>query len=343
MIVVDSVPVVWFTAGEAVAPEDVNHTFQYLQDALADVSEKRFAIGSVTMPFVISVMNGVSNISSDGLKTYRFRAPFPCTILRCFLDGDLTSTARLDVDIVEAGTSIRPTGATIPLLSLPTQTDGTIDVNDINVNKVQLLKDTTYELTLSGGGTFSTQRLDLTLHIAVDRYMFSGSMADPQFAFRQFVDGVASGDDIATIESDYTLAVNNLINSIGRACFHLTQADFNSGTVPELLSKMIPSFSNSRANARIERIILTSYVETVGAIGVTATLKNAALATVATVTTSHASAKMVTQDSGVLSVPLSSLTGDASDSADDLTLEFSTTAPGGNPCVRASALVWVRW
>ena len=336
MKVIDNVPAVQFTAGDTVAPEDINRVFNYVADAIDDVSEKRYAICALVLPFVDDMATPLTNASPTNLRFHRFVCPVDCMVLRAFVDGNATLAASMAIRLVLAGTSTEAAGATNPLLSLASPAVVGVDVNDINVQRVQLVAGQPYEVVLPGTA-WSVERLDVVLHVAVDRWSLAGVVNEPAFTPTRLIDQFA---DSSPVSSNVTLAnaESAKFSARGMACCLLIARNFHSATAATNLTFSLPTYISTRANARIVRAYLSTSSTAAGT--VTATIRNAAAAIVATVVNSGG-VTLTTVDSGVLSIAVNA--GNPSLAAQDFNVDFTTTTVSPQVCQRAALLVWIEW
>lgn len=339
MKVIDSISPVVFADAQIVAPEDVNRVFNYAADALDDVSEKRFAICPVLFPFVDDVATGLTNASPLNLRTYRFTCPVNCTILRAFIDGNVTAGAQIDVNLTAVGTGLPPPGATTPFLALPAgSVIGGSDVNDINVQKVQLSAGVEYALIISGT-SFTTARADVILHVAVDRWFLVGNVAEPAFNPIRFVDELADGEVLNDENISALANAASQFTARGMACFLVFARNFHSATPAAQLTFTVPSYIAARTNARLVRAYLTTS-SSAGIANVTATVRDAAAVVVLTLTRSTTTT-IGTTASGTLAIPLN--VGDPSAAAQDFSVTFTTAFVSPQVCQRACLLLWCEW
>ena len=336
MKVIDNVGAVRFTAGDTVAPEDINRVFNYAADAIDDVSEKRYAICAITFPFVDDMATPITNASTTNLKYHRFVCPVDCMVLRAFVDGNMTTTVALNPLFVLAGTGTSPQGGTNPLLSIPIGAVVANDVNDINVQRMQLVAGQAYDILLNGTG-FNAERLDVTLHVAVDRWMLAGAVNEPAFTPTRVIDEVTNAVVVAAnIAAANTEAAK--FSARGMACCLLLARNFHSATPATNLTFALPTYLAARANARIVRAYLSASATAAGT--VTATVRNAAAAVVATLVNAGGTS-LTTVDSGALNIPINA--GNPSLSAQDFNVDFTATQVSPQVCQRAALLVWFEW
>ena len=332
MKVISSTQSVRFTTGDALSPSDLNDVFLYGKDAVADVAEKRFALAALVLPF----LPGLTNADAVGERTHRFVCPVACTVVRAFLDANLTAAAAVTLSIQRADTSAIPTGATTPFLNIAAGATTADDVDDTNIQSVTLEAGVVYDIIVAGT-SFTVERLNVVLHVLVDRWRAGGALAVPDFAFDDFTDGNAdalvvdgAADDLATEAAKFTA------RAMGPAI--VTRTVFDSATVAADLLCVLPVPVNTRCAARIVRAYLTSVTKTTVGQVVTAVLKNAAGATLATLSNNHATDLQMTVDSGALAV---SLNGGVNLLTEDLTVQFSASTVV--TVERASLLFWLEW
>jgi hypothetical protein len=338
MIILDD-NVVAFEVGKAVPPEDVNRVMRNLEGDVAEVATIRYSCIPLTFQFAEATDATIGNAQDPAFRTMRFIAPVSGVIQRAFVVGAGTFSDRVDVDIVLAGTSMRPTGATTPYLSLTSSSpvdplDG--DISDVNVQKVAFVAGQAYDLvvTAPAGGTFLLTRLDVTINVVVDCYATSGTIDEPAFDFDPFIDGVADGDAIAANQASVSAEVSKAIAAVGRSCF-ISVARAPVTGAPQV--RPLPQMAGARASGEIERVYVVA-LTTANTGTVTAQISNTVPAVVATVTTAAIVSSPTSADSGALALPIDA--GSPETTATDYTVTLSTTKASG--VVRAYALVWVK-
>lgn len=340
MKVISSQQAVRFTAGDALSPTDLNDVFLYAKDALADVSEKRYALAAIVFPFVADVANGITNASILRVRTQRFTCPVACTVVRAFLNGSVTAASDMTIALKRAVTGVVPTGATTPFLNVAAGATTTADVDDTNTQSVSLDAGVSYDLVIEGS-SYSTERCDVILHVQVDRWRAGGPLAVPGFDFVDFTDGLA--DALLVAGSAGVGGAAGLTTEVAKlsaramSAAMVTATGFNLFSVPADLLKVIPVPSSLRCASRIVRAYLTSSSQAGVGNSVSAVLKNAAGTTVATLTNSHTVDDIMTVDSGALALTLN---GGVELAAQDFTVQFSATAATIN---RASLILWFEW
>lgn len=171
-------PVVYpykFGAGEVLDPNKLNAMWRYKQNVLADVVERRHL--SVVMPFsfVKDCANGYSNSDSDFIRSFVFRPPEDIYITGAYAQAVFASggsgTASIYIQSHPAGVTVA--GATAPLLNFNAGT--TNAQTDYNANIFKLEANTSYRLFLDGTGTYTTEQLDVQLHVLSDIYNFGAA------------------------------------------------------------------------------------------------------------------------------------------------------------------------
>lgn len=337
MKVISSQQAVRFTSGDALSPTDLNDVFLYAKDALADVSEKRYAIAAITFTFIRSMAGGILNSSTIGVRTQRFTCPVACTVVRAFLNGNVTAASDMTISLQRAVTGVVPSGATTPYLNVVAGATTAADVNDTNTQSVVLDAGVSYDLII-GGTSFTTERLDVVLHVQVDRWRAGGALALPDFVFDDFTDGVADALLVAGSAgvggaAGLTTEVAKLsARAMSAAMF--THTEFSIADTTGLRTLPVPS--SFRSSSRIVRAYLTSSSRAVGNT-VTAVLKNAAGTTVATLANNHAVDLIMTADSGALAIALN---GGVELLAQDFSVQFTASA---SIVERASLILWFEW
>lgn len=330
--------VVRFRTGEILPPEELNRVFLYAQDAVADVAERRWAVGSVTFAFVDTVASGLTNASAARARTRRFTSPVTCVVLRAYLSANLTAAADAQVNIYETGTTTLPQGATEPWLSTGIVAAATEDTEDINVDKVLLKARQTYDLVLSGT-SFTTERFDVTLDVAIDRWQVGGSLDVPGFTPTLFVDEAPDATKVAANQSALNTEAAKFASAKGILPMLVWARNFTSAGDVDVLTFSLPQTAAGRAQARIVRAYLTVAMAATTGGTVTADIKAPGGSPSATVTAVMTGIDHLTVDSGALDLPLD---GDVADDGDDYTVLFANTS-AVNACTRAELVLWVEW
>jgi len=327
-----------FRTGEILAPEELNRVFLYAQDAVADVAERRWAVGSITFAFVDTVASGLTNASAARLRTRRFACPVTCVVLRAHLSAGLTAGAAVAVNIYETGTTTPPSGATEPYLGTDVVTTPSEDTEDINVDKVLLEAGQVYDLVLSGT-SFTTERFDVTLDVAIDRWQVGGSLDVPSFSPSLFIDEAPDAVKVAANQTALNTEAAKFAAAEGITPMLVWARNFLSTVDADLVTFSIPQTGATRAKAEIVRAYLTVAMNATTGGTVTAKVLDQSGSTMATITATMTGIDHLTVDSGALSIPLS---GDPSDDGDDYRVFFDNSA-AGNACLRAELVLWVRW
>jgi len=336
--VIASQQVVRFTAGDALSPTDLNDVFLYAKDALADVAEKRYALAALTFPFNKSMSGGIANGDTIGVRTQRFTCPVACTVVRAFLNGNVTAASAMTIALKRAVTGVVPTGATTPYLNVVAGATTAADVNDTNIQSVTLDAGVSYDLIIEGS-SFTTERCDVVLHVQVDRWRAGGFLDVPDFAFADFTDGLA---DALLVGSAGVGATVQLATEVAKLTARAmtpamtTHTGFTAATTAANLLRVLPVPSSARCSSRIVRAYLTSASQGTGNT-VTAVVKDSAGTTVATLSNNHSVDLLMTADSGALAIALN---GGVELLAQDFTVQFSSTA---GTTERASLLLWFEW
>lgn len=169
-----------FETGEVLDPNRLNGMWRYKQDVLADVAERRHLSTVMPFSFVKSCANGYSNSDSDFIRSFVFRPPEDIYITGAYAQAVFASggsgTAQIMIQTYPAGVTV--SGATAPLLNFDAST--TDAQTDYNANIFKLEANTSYRLLLTGTGTYTTEQLDVQLHVLSDIYGFgSAPSTDP--------------------------------------------------------------------------------------------------------------------------------------------------------------------
>ncbi len=321
--------VVKFRTGEPLAPEDLNRLFLYGQDAVADVGERRWLLSSLAFAFVQTMTSGLTNASAARLRTIRFSCPVTCIVQRAYLNGNVTAAADLQVHIYEAGTTTLPAGATSPYLSTGIVAGPTDDVEDINVDKVLLEVGKDYDLIVSGS-SFTTERLDITLDIAVDRWQGD----PPSFSPRLFVDEVPDALEVLDNQMNLNTAAARFASERPLVGHVIWCQDFVSGTDLDLRSFRLPQVAGARGRGDVVAYSLWVTMAAAGGVLDTVTVD----LTFSTITADVNGVDQKFVDGVPSTVAVDS--GDAEDSADDRIVVFNNS-DAANACTRAVLVLWV--
>lgn len=333
-----------FVTGDVLPPEDLNALYLYARDAVADVASKRWAKSIFPIQCAQIVGTAVDE-TAGALLVHRFKCPQTCIVERAYLSANLTSAAEVTIAITATSGGATPTGATTPWLT----TKGAVasaatDTNDINTDRFVLTADTEYSITIASSGTFDFSRLDITLHLAIDRWTLAGTTSVPDFDPVLVTD--ASARDATVVVANnaaLTTEAGKFAASPGAVMpmvFHVH--NFLSGTDADLRTITIPRISDARAKMVVKRIYVFADMAANGGAGdtVTADLQNAAGASQATAVADVNGVAYAAGDSGALTVNLHGSGVSAATVADDFKLVL-TNNDAANQCDRATVLVWV--
>lgn len=335
---------VLFSTGDVLPPEELNRVYQYPRDALVEVSARRWARGVLTFQSCVAVDTPYTNAMVGTEEVvWRFTPPVNCIIERGFLSGDLTCTADLQVVLLTAASAL-PAGATLPYLSTGAAVASiTTDTTDINVDRVQLVAGTEYKLVITGGGTFTLNRLDITLLLAVDRWSVGGSLAAPLFAPTPFTD--ATGADASIVVSNNASLTTESAKLAASKVAPMPMLFVKHGLValtPIASRKFsIPRQKSTRAQMKLKRFYL--YGVTAGATTVSATLRDetgtavAAFGTAGTLSVAVPGGGFASVDSGALAIALDG--GDPGDNTKDYTIEFANSS--ATTGIKVYGIAWV--
>ena len=331
-----------FVDGEVLAPEHLNKVFLYAADAVDDVAERRFAKAVVVIPFVVDTAAGYTN-ASGSLLSYKWQAPVAVTVERCFVSANLVTASGVTLSVTKTSDASTPDGATVPLLSLPITASATTDVDDSSQDRFVLAENVEYAFTLAGS-SFTTSRLDLILHVVVDRWTLASSASDvPSFDPTLFTDASAPNANLVGANQS-TLLVQALKFGVSKGVVptFFVRASFNNATSANLLNFTLPRMHVSRADQTVIRLYCWAEMAGTGGTTVVATLRDASATVLATATANVAGVSSAMGDSGVVNVNMASATtGVTATTASD----YSVRLAAGNAvvCNRAHVLVWTEW
>ena len=321
-----------FATGEDVTPEDINMVLNQARDAIDDVGEKRWVISPLTFQFAPSVSTPVTNATAADLRVHKFVCPVTCNVLRAFA---YSIGAGWQIDFYLAGTTTPATGATSPYL-VPgiAAPDGILE--DTNNSRVSLVAGQIYDIVVSGT-TFSEARLDVVLHVAVDRWNLAGTAAPPSYTPTLLSTDAVTPALVNANTAAITTEANKFSSAVGMTPILVWVDSIVSGTSSNRSS---PKIGRGQASAQIVGTIVRAYLCVVRSAAVagtvTATLRDQNAITFATITAS-AAALVEVIDSGAISraFTMPSFNG----------LPFDVVFANTDAAVtaRCAALVWVQW
>jgi hypothetical protein len=347
MKVLTSQPIA-FETGDTLAPEDLNAVFLYAKDALEDVSSKRWAEGMIPFPFVEDVGTAYTQAMNVEERTYRFTCPVNCVVKRGYFSGNFTATPAagdtvgLRVDLTDTGGAV-PAGATAPYLQsgATAVASATTDTSDSNLERVALTGGTEYKFVVSiaAGGVFTLNRFDVVLHVDVDRWSVSGSLAIPNFDPTPFVDGVAGGNaaTVAALQTSLNTEAAKLANAktAPMPILLAVRHNFTNATSINVTRFTIPRVASARAKMVLKRIYIYAY--TAGATTVRGILRDQAGAQIGGNIDCVVAGTQASKDSGALSVALDG--GVSATTTSDYTFELVDTS--ATNVIKAYAIGWV--
>jgi len=341
----------WNT-GDALAPQDLNHLYLYTQDVISDLAQRRWAKAPLSLPFVRDVATPYTQALGVEERRYRFTCPMSCVVERAFINARMTATvAPATWTISKAAGGAVPTGVSTPWLSTQgalvgspgvPSTDGIIasvsDVTKVNNDRFVLDAGSEYIIEL-GGNTYSLDRGDLIMHCATDRWQSTGALTYPTFSPTLFSD--ASTRDAAVVVANNSAAATEIARFAKTANAGMTprlfvRHGFTNATSANVLTFTIPRVAAARGEATIVRLYL--YVVTAGATTITATLRNQAGVTQATVTANVVGTQL-SVDSGVLAIDIGGAA--AHIVANDFSLTLANSS--ATNCLKAQVLMWTAW
>lgn len=322
-----------FSTGEDLSPDDINNVFNYARDTIDDVGEKRWCISPLTFQFAPSVSTPVTNATAADLKIQKFVCPVTCQVLRGFAYSIGTGWT---IDFYLAGTTTPATGATSPYLAPGVSVPNSC-LEASNNGRVQLVAGQVYDIVVSGT-SFSEARLDVVLHVAVDRWTLAGTTNMPSFVpTLALTDGVTPTAVNANITALNTEAAK-FSPAVGMTPILVWVDPIVSGTSVDRRS---PRIGRGSEAARVVGTIVRAYLCVVRSAAVAGTVQaviaNQAGTTVATLTASAAALSEVI-DSGAVSLTFTNPGAYAANS-------FSVTFSNSDAAVtaRCAALIWVQW
>lgn len=322
-----------FSDGEDLAPEDINSVFNYARDAIDDVGEKRWCISPLTFQFAAAVNTPVTNATQAELRIQKFVCPVTCQVLRAFAYSIGTGWT---VDFYLAGTTTPATGATSPYLAPGVSVPGSC-LEASNNGRVQLVAGQVYDIVVSGT-SFNESRLDVVLHVAIDRWTLAGTTDVPSFTpTLALTDGVTPAlvnDNITALGTEAA----KFSPAVGMTPILVWVDSIVSGTSVDRRS---PRFGRGASSSKQLGTIVRAYLAVVRS-SATATTVSAVLGdqsgtTFATLTASAAALSEVI-DSGALS---QTFTNPGAFSGASFIVTFSNSDAAVT--ARCAALIWVQW
>lgn len=325
-----------FSTGEDLSPDDVNNVFNYARDAIDDVGEKRWCISPLTFQFAPTVSTPVTNATQTELKIQKFVCPVTCQVLRGFAYSIGTGWT---IDFFLAGTSTPATGATSPYLAPGVSVPNSC-LEASNNGRVQLVAGQVYDIVVSGT-SFSEARLDVVLHVAIDRWTLAGTTNAPSFVpTLALTDGVTPTAVNANITALNTEAAK-FSPAVGMTPILVWVDSIVSGTSVDRRS---PRIGRGSEAARVVGTIVRAYLCVVRSAAVAGTVQaviaNQAGTTVATLTASAAALSEVIDSGAGAPFPLV-FTNPGAYAANSFSVTFSNSDAAVT--ARCAALIWVQW
>jgi hypothetical protein len=315
-----------YVAGDVLSPGDINATTRELSACFTEAGGKRLQRSTVVLQFVESVGVGYTQASNVEERTFRFRCPMTCVVERAEMSANLVSSAEVRVDITSAA-GATPQGATSPWLStmgaVALSTDGTrtvpltsfiflggvlsatVDVTDYNPERVLLIAGTEYKVIVSGAGTFTIDRFDVTLTLVTDRFNTSGTVISTSMPVLGLTD--ASARDASVLANAQT-AWNSVasvmgFNVVAPAPVVFTRYNFTSGTAAAV-QFFLPRFVTARAQCRVIAMDVFAYADAAASFTLSASLRNTTPSTLATSLVTVTAGTQGTSPAATLNVPL---------------------------------------
>jgi hypothetical protein len=332
-------PRVW-TTGELLAPEDLDALYLYAKDAVSDRASARWARSWLPVPFVTDVGAPYTE-ASGALLTFKFTCPTTCIIEGAHLSASMVSSAEVTVSITATSGGATPSGATTPWLSTGGEVlSAAVDTKDENLDRILLAAGTEYSITVASSGTFTLDRFDLMLRIAVDRWCLAGTTSVPAFSPTLLSD--ASFADATVIAANNTALATEgakFASALG-AVFPIlfVHHGLTSGTSNAMRRHTLPRMATARGTMVMKRLYIDAVMAANVTSAVAASVLNAGLVSVGVVSSaSLVAASRASGDSGAVSVNLHG--ADAENTANDYVMQLSSGT--ATNCLRASALLWV--
>jgi hypothetical protein len=350
--------IVRYDTGDMLPPDDVNRPFLYAADAIDDVAERRWAKSVLSLPFVESVSTPYTQATNAEVLKYRFKCPVQCVVERAFLNANMAASGAPAEWSLKTGVTV-PAGATNPVLTTrgaivtpsdgtdPSESaDGTVVATSTttaqNNERALLLANTEYELALQGS-TFSCERADVALHIAVDRWLSGGSLQVPALT-PTLLRSIDPPDADVVVGNQTKLATEavKFASNAGMVPLLFVRHGLTSTTDVDLRTFRLPRFASARGRARVVRIYSWAVMSAAATATIGVQLRNSGGGIIATANISLVAATTGSGDSGALSLSLTNASASTSTTAaDDYTVVLdSSTATNA---LKVYTLVWVAW
>jgi len=325
-----------FATGQLLDPNKVQENQQYMLDAVAAVTEKRYAHSVISMPFYRGI-TACTQADNQATRSFLFTAPDNVMVERAFLVGALASGAAvLNVYNASTGTTA-PTGIANPILTPTTTVD-----TQVFAQSFIIPAGSTYRFELTGT-TFTASKLDLVLHLRTDRFNLSGTdtLTEPTvtpFTEATSLDAVAFNANVTAITS--AVSSNTAAARALRCQFVQLGTNFTNASDADLLRMNLPRITNTIARETIYRIDVTFCTAANSTITVTAAvLTEAGAATGLSAAASTAASTEASASDTFPAVDLSSATaGVCQTTASDYRLTVSNGS--ATAVVKAYVTLW---
>ena len=328
-----------FATGGLVDPDEVNKAFLYAADALEDVSERRWQRTAVVLPYTVDCAVPYTQALSGDVLAYLFTAPWDCVVERGFLSGNITtgSTSALVVDVVDTVGGQIPAGCTSPFLSVGPVGPVAAEVFDRSAGSFRMLAGQTYQFSIKASPSFSTNRLDLILHLAVDRW---ASTPYPSFDPVLLTDANAADPGVVNgNKSALVIEAAKLTTVRGLSPMVCVKHNFNNATSVNALLFPIPRLRTPRAFQRVVRIDFVVVMATTAGTTVTCGLHNNGGTLLASAVANVAGVATATATTGPIAVVIdTTTTGITAIPTSDYSIRFS--AGSAVNVLKAYATVW---
>lgn len=338
---VHETPPFTFRTEDILDPNDLNENAAYVARVGEAVFQKRYTHSILTLPYVLSCATGYSHTDSQELRRYRFKCHQTVVLERIILIGNVSAGAEVTVDLYVESTGLAPSGVTNPILTVADGSLAAVEERDLFGQSVVLSADVEYCLELKGT-SFSTQRLDLQLHLRADRFNIAGTDEYPAvqpalYTEADTLDGPAISADVAACAAVVTAGVA-LTTGVKPMFFQAT--GFTTSTDADLLRFSIPRVDSGAARSRVVRIFGYAVMASAPApgSGVIFTLETSAGSSLATAIAGVSGAAFGSGSSST-AVNLAGSGVDSGTTSDDYRLVISSNTAVS--CGKAYAYIWI--
>lgn len=324
-----------FYDGELLDTIKLNDNAQYVADAVAEVSKRRYAHSVVRLPFYLGT-TGISQADNQATRSYVIPAIDDMLIERIIINGGLTSgSATLVIYNATTGTTA-PTGVTNPIATLST-TVGT----QVYTQPIYMSAGNQYRLEITGAA-FVTSMLDVVLHFRTDKLNPAGTELTPSPNYTKLKESDSLDPAVLVANGTaFTSAVSTLSsNQRALRVSAYTFASFNNSSDADTLRMELPRAYSSDATQTIYQMVSSVSMVSAGTAlqTITCSVTNASGTSIG-VSNSHSVSGLT--ESTTTDTTTADVSSGTSGITSDSTADYRVTVANSAATVCSKATIWV--